>query len=74
MWRRGSGGSAPTASVFAPVLAAGLICLGVMGPAVNRGEGESFRNLDGVIYVMDISRSMTEDEIWQVVAYINTLK
>lgn len=56
---RGSGAS------LAPVLAAGLVCLGLMGPAVKRGEGESFRNLDGVIYVMDISRSMTEDKTWQ---------
>ncbi|MDK3075315.1 VWA domain-containing protein [Sedimentitalea sp. JM2-8] len=57
-----AGGAGAT---LAPFLAAGLICLGLLGPAVKRGDGASFRNLDGVIYVMDISRSMTEDETWQ---------
>lgn len=47
------------------VAAAGLILLGLAGPAVERRDTLSFRNLDGVIFVVDVSKSVTEDPGWE---------
>jgi len=44
---------------LAPV-AAGLIALALSGPAKERHDGVAFRNLDGVVIVVDLSRSMVE--------------
>ncbi len=49
---------------MAPFAAAGLIALCLTGPALNRGEGTTFRNLDGVVLVVDVSASMTRDDTW----------
>ncbi|MEP2028256.1 MAG: VWA domain-containing protein [Paracoccaceae bacterium] len=43
---------------------AGGICLALTGPALERGNGQTFRNLDGVIFVVDVSGSMARDPIW----------
>ena len=47
-----------------PFWGAAIICVGLSGPALERGNGQTFRNLDGVIFVMDVSPSMTGDESW----------
>ncbi|MBB96590.1 MAG: hypothetical protein CML68_18580 [Rhodobacteraceae bacterium] len=43
-----------------PLLAAGCVALALSGPAVDRRDAPSFRNLDGVVLVMDLSPSVTE--------------
>lgn len=50
-----------------PFLIAGLIALALTGPAMQRPKAETFRNLDGVVFVMDVSASMTRDETWPAV-------
>ncbi|MBY6152865.1 VWA domain-containing protein [Vannielia litorea] len=44
--------------------AAGLVVLALTGPATTRREAAAFRNLDGVILVLDASPSMTEADGW----------
>ena len=39
---------------------AGLIALALSGPAVRTGDLTAFRNLDGLVMVVDLSKSMTE--------------
>jgi len=41
-------------------LGAGLIALALTGPAVERPEAATFRNLDATVVVLDLSRSLTE--------------
>lgn len=41
-------------------LAAGLIALALTGPAVERPEASTFRNLDATVILLDVSRSVTE--------------
>lgn len=43
-----------------PAATALLIAIALIGPAKEVQEGSSFRNLDGVILVMDLSRSVAE--------------
>ena len=50
-----------------PIWAAGLIVLALAGPALEGGKAQTFRNLDGVVFVIDVSDSMTQDETWQEV-------
>ncbi len=57
-------GSADRFPVAAPLIAAGLVVLALAGPAVERRDAVSFRNLDGVAFVLDASRSVTEDDRW----------
>ncbi|QHQ36511.1 vWA domain-containing protein [Algicella marina] len=47
-----------------PLLAAALTALALTGPALERRDALSFRNLDGVIFVMDVSPSMTGSALW----------
>ena len=47
-----------------PAFAMVLIALALTGPATERRNGASFRNLDGVILVMDVSDSMTKSPAW----------
>lgn len=42
-----------------PAAIAALCVLALAGPAVRSGETASFRNLDGVVVVVDVSRSVT---------------
>lgn len=52
-WRRGA------------VFASAVLCiLGLAGPAVERREALSFRNLDAVIFVLDVSDAMTTRDDW----------
>lgn len=51
--------------LFLLVGAAALILLGLAGPAIERRDTLSFRNLDGVIFAVDVSKSMTEDPGWE---------
>lgn len=44
--------------------AAGLIALALAGPAVERRDAAAFRNLDGVVLVLDASPSATESAHW----------
>lgn len=41
-----------------------LLVLALAGPAVERRDALSFRNLDGVVLVADLSRSVAEDPRW----------
>lgn len=54
----------------APFWAAGLICLAMTGPAMRSGDAQVFRNLGGVVFVMDVSASMTTDKVWPDVVTI----
>lgn len=57
----GAGGRAAT---LAPFIAAGLIALALSGPAQQRADGRVFRNLDGVVFVVDVSASLAADPAW----------
>ncbi|WP_232629585.1 vWA domain-containing protein, partial [Methylobacterium sp. Leaf118] len=45
---------------LAAALAAGLLAVALTGPAVERPEAATFRNLDATVIVLDLSRSVTE--------------
>ncbi|CAO4152246.1 VWA domain-containing protein [Methylorubrum aminovorans] len=45
---------------IAAALAAGILALALTGPAVERPEAATFRNLDATVIVLDLSRSVTE--------------
>lgn len=50
--------------LLAMLAAVGVTLLALSGPAVERREALSFRNLDGVLFVVDTSASVTEDARW----------
>lgn len=50
--------------VICGLLAASITVLALAGPAVERRDALSFRNLDGVVFVMDASPSVTEHRRW----------
>ena len=52
------------ASLLAMVVAVCVTVLALAGPGIERREAVSFRNLDGVIFVIDTSASVTEDPRW----------
>ena len=56
-----SGSKAPLRAVLS---AAALAVIALSGPAIERREAMSYRNLDGVLFVVDSSRSVTEDPRW----------
>lgn len=45
---------------LAAALAAGLIALALTGPALERQDATTYRNLDATVIVLDLSRSVTE--------------
>ncbi|WP_102957727.1 VWA domain-containing protein [Mangrovicella endophytica] len=49
-----------TRPAIAPAAVAGLLALALTGPATRSGDLPSFQNLEGVVIVMDLSRSLTE--------------
>ena len=55
----GGGGAA-----WAALATAALVVLALSGPAVERRDAVSFRNLDGVILVLDASPSLTDGPDW----------
>ncbi len=58
-------GGAGQTSYLLPLLAAAAIVIALTGPAVERRDARAYRNLDGVVFVMDVSRSTTGDKTWQ---------
>lgn len=47
-------------TLWLPPLIAALVALALIGPAKERRDGTAFRNLDGVVIAVDLSRSMVE--------------
>lgn len=56
--------SASRAPLLAMLAAVALTLLALAGPAIERRDTLSFRNLDGVLFVIDASASVTEDARW----------
>lgn len=52
------------AGLWAGIAALGLCVLALSGPAMERRDAPSFRNLDGVLFVVDASSSVTDDPRW----------
>lgn len=52
------------APLWAMLMAVAITCIALTGPAVERRDTLSFRNLDGVLLVMDASASMIEHPRW----------
>ena len=52
------------ARAWALPFAAALIVLGLAGPAVERRDTVSFRNLDGVVFVLDASAETVAGPLW----------
>ena len=57
-------GSGSRTQLMAVLVALALLLLALTGPAVERRDTLSFRNLDGVLFVLDASPSVTEDPRW----------
>lgn len=48
---------------FGPLVVAGLVAVvALSGPAVRRSDGGAYRNLDGLVVAVDLSRSMTDGD------------
>lgn len=60
MERRGAVLGGRRQANLAAALAAGLIALALTGPALERQDAATFRNLDATVIVLDLSRSVTE--------------
>ncbi len=56
--------SASRAPLWAMLAVVAVTLVALAGPAVERREAVSFRNLDGVLFVVDTSASVTEDPSW----------
>ena len=56
-----AGRERPLALVLA---AAALTVIALSGPAIERRDTQSFRNLDGVLFVVDASSSVTASPLW----------
>lgn len=50
--------------LLASLLVVVIIILALAGPAVERRDSLSYRNLDGVFLLVDVSQSVTEDRRW----------
>ena len=61
----GGGGTPGTGLPVAALSVAGIAVLALAGPAVERREAAAFRNLDGVVLVLDASPSMTGGAEWE---------
>lgn len=46
------------------IAAAGIVALSLSGPAFERRDAAAYRNLDGVVFVLDASLSATESADW----------
>ena len=57
------GGSFPLTPV-ALLLATGIIAVALTGPAIERRDAQTYRNLDGVLFLVDASESVAEDDRW----------
>ncbi len=56
--------SANLGPLIALLVAVGICVLALSGPAIERRDAQSFRNLDGVLFVVDMSTSVTDDPRW----------
>ncbi len=56
-----SGGGFPGVAALS---AAAVVIVALAGPAVERRDAAAYRNLDGVVFVLDVSPSMTESDDW----------
>ncbi len=50
--------------LLASLLVVLIIILALAGPAIERRDSLSYRNLDGVLLLVDVSESVTEDRRW----------
>ncbi len=57
------GGSFPLKPA-ALLLTAGIIAIALTGPAIERRDAQTYRNLDGVLFLVDASDSVTEGDRW----------
>ena len=57
-------GSEHRAPFWAAIAAAAIAIVGLTGPAIERRDALSFRNLDGVLFLIDASSSVVEDIRW----------
>ncbi len=60
MERRGAVLGGRRQANLAAAVAAGLIALALTGPAIERQDAATFRNLDATVIVLDLSRSVTD--------------
>lgn len=56
--------SASRVPLLAMLATVGVTVLSLTGPAMERRDTLSFRNLDGVLFIVDASASVTEDARW----------
>lgn len=57
------GGSFPLTPA-ALLLTSGIIALALTGPAIERRDAQTYRNLDGVLFLVDASDSVVDDNRW----------
>ncbi len=57
------GGSFPLTPV-ALLLTTGIIAIALTGPAIERRDAQTYRNLDGVLFLVDASESVAEHNRW----------
>jgi Ca-activated chloride channel family protein len=50
--------------LFAALAAATVLLFALSGPALERRDTLSYRNLDGVLFLVDVSASVTENDRW----------
>ncbi|PKQ11811.1 MAG: VWA domain-containing protein [Alphaproteobacteria bacterium HGW-Alphaproteobacteria-1] len=61
---RVAGGAARGATSGASLVLAALLALALAGPAVERRDAVSYRNLDGVLFVVDLSAGFADGPGW----------
>lgn len=57
------GGSFPITPV-ALLVTSGIIAIALTGPAIERRDAQTYRNLDGVLFLVDASDSVVDDQRW----------
>ncbi|WP_300069648.1 vWA domain-containing protein [uncultured Ruegeria sp.] len=57
-------GSSISLAPIAFLAAAGICLVALAGPAFERRDAQTYRNLDGVLFLVDASASVTDDERW----------
>ena len=57
------GGSFPLTTA-ALLLTTGIIAIALTGPAIERRDAQTYRNLDGVLFLVDASESVADDDRW----------
>lgn len=57
------GGAFPVTPI-ALILTSGIIAFALTGPAIERRDAQTYRNLDGVLFLVDASASVVDDTRW----------